>query len=144
MPQKTQNSAVWPAVVLVALLLGLTSGCQQSGIQPQLLPGVWKMSVEQLDVIWTFAPDGAFRWQLRAQNVWFRLTGADLDVAGRWQLSGDQLTIELTETPPLIALSGTNWTGQNQTLQIRRLTDSTLEFADADFAFQRSLVPPGK
>ena len=102
----------------------------------------WRSAQEGFDVVWTFAPDGALRWELQNNSAWMVLLGANWDVRGRWQLCGDQLTMELQETPPALALRGADWTGQARTGRIVKLTDSELEFADSEMQFRRSLVPP--
>ena len=64
-----------------------------------------------------------------------------METRGRWRREGNQLTIELQETPASLALLGENWQEQRQTLQITRLTDLELVIAGMEFRFHRSLEP---
>ena len=98
------------------------------------------MSQEGLEVVWTLLPDGALRWQIEHQHMW--LAFGDIDVRGHWRLQGDRLTLELAETPAGLALLGADWAGQTSTLQIDKLTNEELSFADTDLHFRRSHASP--
>ena len=141
--------AVFRSIVWFALsVLLLAGGCSRSrAIDSKKLPGTWRMSQEGADMIWIFSPDGNLRLQIQ-QKGWLQFLGPVVDVAGHWQLKGDRLTVELTETPATLALWGANWTGQTQTLRIARLTAEELVIADpdsdAELRFRRSLAPPKK
>jgi hypothetical protein len=140
----------WIVVAGICLLLVLfIRGCPKvqrpnpPGINAQLLPGVWRATHEGLDLVGTFLPDGELRWQLQPRNAWLALMSG-LDLKGRWRLNGEQLTLELLETPPLLALGGENWTGKSNTARIINLTEAELKLEGSDLDFRRSLAPPEK
>lgn len=105
------------------------------------------MSQEVAELILILSPDGNLRLQIQ-QKGWLQFLGSAVDVAGRWKLKGNRLTVELTETPATLALWGADWTGQTQTLRIARLMNEELVIADpdsdAELQFRRSLAPPGE
>ena len=124
----------------------LLSGCAGSPSGPppinrQQLVGVWRQSQDNFHMIWTFQQDGSLRFQASPENTWLRFFGGDIDVPCRWTLDGDRLTIEYLEAPPLALLAGVDWSGQQHTLRIKRLTANELEFYDSDLRFRRSLAP---
>ncbi len=111
-------------------------------MNPRLLPGVWRLTHEGFDLVWTFEPDGDWRYQLQPHNSWVAFFGGGFDVRGRWRISGDQLTLELFETPPSVALAGANWSGQSKTFRILRLNSVELQLNDAELHFRRSQATP--
>lgn len=112
-----------------------------SGIDPQKLPGTWRATADDTDYIWTFSADGTMRLQIEPRPAWVRFFGGSLDLRGRWQLKGDQLTIELAETPPLQALFGQYLQGEKATLRIQQLTSEELRFVGDDPPFRRVPAP---
>lgn len=140
---KTLNSNCWFWIVIGVWLAFLWFGDGRS-IDPLKLPGVWHASDKTANVTWIFSPDGGFRYQVQYQNGWIGKLGGDFDVGGRWKLNHKRLTIELSETPPMVEFWGGNWKGQSTSLKIRQLTDKELTFSDSDLQFRRSLVSAEK
>lgn len=133
------NSNSWLWIVIGAWLVFLWFGGGRS-IDPQKLPGVWLVSDRTANVSWIFSPDGEFRYQVQFQNGWIGKLGGNFDIGGHWKLDHKKLTIELSETPPMVELWGGNWKGQSASLQIRRLTNEELSFSDSELKFRRSLA----
>ena len=126
----------------VVLFLAGLGGCSGSpAVDAKKLPGTWRATQDGMSIIWTFSSNGHLRIQMEPERGWLKFI-AELDVAGRWHLDGNQVMVEVTETPPGLALGGENWSGQTMTLRIVHLTESELKFADSDVLFRRSLVPP--
>jgi hypothetical protein len=136
----------WILILLFVLFLAWLQGCPFSWaprIDSQKLPGTWRTTLKDAEVAWTLWPDGSMHLHVEARNAWLRFFGGQVVVRGRWKLQGDQLTVEFTETPPLSALLGENWTSDRFTLGILRLTDEELVLADTEQPFRRDR-PPAK
>lgn len=145
MPEENnqQTWMVWCVIGLLVLVwLARLKQPAQPPYRPELLHGVWRMTADKHEMIWTFSPDGKFRWQLHSTNAWGRLLGLELDAAGFWRLQGDRLTIEMAETPFPVALLGEHWDGQSITPRIKELTPEKLVLEGVESEFRRSLAPP--
>lgn len=132
-------------ILLFLLFLIWLGGCPFSGaprIDSRKLPGTWRTTLKDAEVAWTFSPDGSMHLHLEVRPAWLRFFGGQVDVPGRWQLQGDRLTGEFSETPALTALWGENWTGNRFTVPILRLTDEELVLADLEEPFRRDRAPP--
>ncbi|MFO0918050.1 MAG: hypothetical protein U0872_07015 [Planctomycetaceae bacterium] len=136
----TANTCEWTKLFWLCLCLGLSGCFGARSIDPQKLPGTWRASAEGMEVVWTFSSDGQVRIEFGPDQGWWKHI-ARMETRGCWRLEGNQLTIELQETPASLALLGENWQGQQQTLQIMRLTDQELAIAGMEFRFRRSLEP---
>lgn len=127
------------------ILMVWLSGCPLAGrsrIDARKLPGTWRATLERAEVILVFDAAGTLRVRAVPHNAWARfLAGGEIDFGGRWQLQGDHLTVEFSETPPIMALWGENWNGRIVGMRIERLTDSELVFADPKEPFYRPLAP---
>ncbi|WP_157605113.1 hypothetical protein [Schlesneria paludicola] len=132
----------WIAVVAWFCLFCFWGGCPSANSRdPSKLLGVWRSAGQGMDVIWTFEPNGSFRYQTEVQNSWMNLFVGKVDVSGQWAMEQNILTIEFSETPLSATLAGGTWKGTTSSVHIHRLNDSELTFYDSDLKFRRSLAP---
>ena len=118
----------WMIGIALFILWCIVIELNRPQIDPQLLPGTWRHTIDQFDLIWTFRPAGQFSYSLKNRQTLARWMGLDLEAEGHWQLQGTSLKIELTTTPFFLTLQGQDWTGHPQTFEISQLSATKLEF----------------